>query len=364
MTLSQHTPDQLKEKLIKHCLQTWKSKAYPVTKSEAITLQFSFLEEGKMPPGLVLLDANPKGHLFMPFDMSPPKDPHLLQEMRKLKAAISGPWCASVNAALDRQIMRYGLWKVWNRANGNLSHSSTLETYDKVELIAKYRVMFDFRSASEILLAPKAHTDIGTDTNTNTAPEGHIMVYLLRARGDDRLEIRDFFLMPRDGMAIFHGLLERASNPYGEILDVELEEMGVQIINDPSSEWWCYKLVDSSDIKQPRLVLEEKWQLVNTTEQFKKMMEQIKYSNRSLMVTSARLLPEARRISQLESNNNLGVLRAPMLDPPLSGIPLSEAEKSTEPASKEVQGDGKRKGKRGWDPDGIEFSALMKRLCK
>ncbi|KAI1492502.1 hypothetical protein F5X96DRAFT_381187 [Biscogniauxia mediterranea] len=351
MSPPQEASEQMKEKLISHCWETWKSKAYPVTHSEAMRLSFDFLNAEKMPPGVVVLIANPKRYLFIPFDMGPPKDPKLLQERRKLMAAISGPWYASVNAALDKQLVRYGLWEVWN-----LSHPSTPKICEKVELIAKHRIMSEY---SEFVLTLTAHTDIGTDT----APEGHIVVYLLLARGDDRLEIRDFFLIPQDGMAIFHGLLKRASNPYGETLYDELDKIGYQMINEPSklSIEWCYKLVDSSDIKQPRLVLEEKWQPVNTTEQFKEMMEQIKDSNRSLMVTSEHLLPEARRISQLESNN-LGVLRAAMLDPPIGGIPLSEAEKSTEPASKEVQGDGKKKGRREWDV--TELSALAKRFCK
>ncbi|KAI1502260.1 hypothetical protein F5X99DRAFT_163385 [Biscogniauxia marginata] len=347
-TINGATPEDVKEKFVQHCLRTWLSKGFPMTPSEARTRQFSLGDgEKKQLDGQLILDSNPKGFFFVPFDSRPPDDPELRKEREELNAAVRAQSFAPVNALLDKEIMRDGLLVLSAIDKMNPPTLSSLKTYEKVERIAKFRLLIDSLRALRPGPKPKP------------VREDHIKVYLLRARGDEKLEIRDFLLSPRDGMGIFYGLLEQASNPYGngngalscsteaieimsnprrKISEAEREEMRreaqmeAQFIEDMPRNW-SYRLVNSSDVKRPRVFVGSEWEPVDTEDQYKKMIGLVKDdSDRSLMVTRTSRIPEARRISKLGCNGDDAIKgpspnNAPIQEPPSSssdtGDPLS-----------------------------------------
>ncbi|KAI5928618.1 hypothetical protein F4810DRAFT_13378 [Camillea tinctor] len=305
MATQEDIPEQLKERLIRHHLQTWRSKAVPVTMEEAVSKQFT-MDGNKDPPGQVFQDANPKGFLFIPFDSSLPNDLQLREERYKLMDAFTSQIYGFVSALLDEEIIRYDLQGANNGGIGEVPPLASLLIHEKVKLVAKNRLLFEFMNTPNPHEAAAAALKREVDTSPSAQIEKYdpqIKVYLLRVRGDERLEIRDILLSHKARMTAFHSLLEENSDPYGPtpfscgpegiesmIYNDRLPELGPEESRVDFMEklprTWCYRLVKTFTNQKPMVIAWSDWKSVETEEQYKEMMELVQFNEYSLMVTS------------------------------------------------------------------------------
>ncbi|RYO81331.1 hypothetical protein DL766_004482 [Monosporascus sp. MC13-8B] len=120
--------EEIGEALIQTCLETWRSRATPITPEEYIFQQWQpGGENPRRTAGSLVPDHNPKGCLFVPFDNSPPADQQLLEKRAALKRTIDEHGFAASELLLDREIMEHGYLTFEGLGNTSLAQLKTFE---------------------------------------------------------------------------------------------------------------------------------------------------------------------------------------------------------------------------------------------
>lgn len=121
---------QIKETLVQNCVDTWRSRARPMTLEESVSKQWRLGDDGDADRenGALVSDGNPKGYLFVPFDDSAPSDQVLLQQRHVLRGAIRDGDFKAAEALLDEEI-EGGAYLFFEGIDRPLSW---LKTYEKV----------------------------------------------------------------------------------------------------------------------------------------------------------------------------------------------------------------------------------------
>jgi hypothetical protein len=135
MSASRSEANRIKEELVEHCLETWRSKAKPMSIHEHISQTWEFNPDAKdenkpeehmessemhfafppqdtpgMPEGALISDGNPKGYLFVPFDYKPLTDTKFMEERGRLGNITNDEkLCAEIDVLCDLTIEQFGL---------------------------------------------------------------------------------------------------------------------------------------------------------------------------------------------------------------------------------------------------------------
>ncbi|KAI0603417.1 hypothetical protein F4775DRAFT_30200 [Biscogniauxia sp. FL1348] len=249
MATDEDTPEQLAEKLIQNCLQTWMSRSYPISPSETSVMKAACYDLNDPLNGQINRAPNSKNTIYISYNSGPPKDPKLLLERRKIRSAITSRCFDTVNDLLTMQVLQIqkaiGLaGQMWMRG----SYQFPLKMYEKADYIAKHRLAMDSLKIPPLSRPPKV------SKRTDTVLESLIPMLILQIGADGKTYVRDFLLRPQDGMVIFYGLLEMASIPYGldmlEVLnhickssEAKSEEIDTRFTSELPRDWH-YKIGD------------------------------------------------------------------------------------------------------------------------
>ncbi|RYP58545.1 hypothetical protein DL769_008919 [Monosporascus sp. CRB-8-3] len=283
------------EALIQTCLETWRSRAKPITPEEYIAQQWQ-LDGEKLgrPAGGLVPDDNPKGYLFVPFDTSPPVDQQLLEKRTALKRAIDEHGFAASELLLDREIMEQGYLTFEGPGSTSLAQ---MKTYEKVALIAKYRLLQTSRYPTS-----NSHGNPAS----NGPPPGKRRMWMLRVTGFKTLALESFYLPLTIPFGEFLQRLEEIAEPY--------KNTGISDRHTYEAERasWSYQFCKEFD--GVSRVVEEEWHTVDAPEEFDAMLRAMEGSKLAPVFMRTCKITEGRRISRLlnhETPKTLETLETP-----------------------------------------------------
>ncbi|RYP50460.1 hypothetical protein DL768_004052 [Monosporascus sp. mg162] len=313
---------EISETLIRTCLETWRSRAKPITPEEYIAQQWQLGgEKPGRPAGALVSDDNPRGYLFVPFDDSPPADQQLLGKRAELKRAIDERGFAASELLLDLEIMEQGYLIFEGLGDTGLAQ---MKTYEKVGLIAKYRLLETSRYPTP--------TSYGNPAS-NGPFAGERRMWMLRVTGFETLAIESFYLSLTIPFDVFLQRLEVAE-PYKntgisdrhtyEAVEHWESNRAAQRTEEEEAEWleslikeaslspqeqasWSYQFCKEFD-GVSRMV-EEEWRTVDAPDEFDAMLRAMEGSKLAPVFMRTCKITEGRRISRLlnpETPENTG----------------------------------------------------------
>ncbi|RYP32262.1 hypothetical protein DL767_005313 [Monosporascus sp. MG133] len=304
---------EISEALIQTCLETWRSRAIPMTPEEYIAQQWQLGgEKPGRPAGALVSDDNPQGYLFVPFDDSAPADQQLLGKRAGLNRAIDEHGFAASELLLDLEIMGQGYLTVEGLSNTGLAQ---MKTYEKVSLITKYQLLETSRYPT-----PTSHGNPAS----NGPLAGKRRMWMLRVTGFETLAIESFYLSLTIPFGVFLQHLEEAAEPYKNtgISDRHTYEAvehwecnrAAQRTEEEEAEWleslikeasltpqeqdsWSYQFCKEFD-GVSRMV-EKEWHTVDAPEEFDAMLRAMEGSKLAPVFMRTCRIIEGRRISRL-----------------------------------------------------------------
>ncbi|RYP07271.1 hypothetical protein DL764_002586 [Monosporascus ibericus] len=305
--------EEFSEALIQTCLETWRSRAKPITPEEYIAQQWQLgSEKPRRPAGALVSDDNPKGYLFVPFDDSPPADQQLLGKRAELQRAIDEHGFAASELLLDLEIMEHGYLTFEGFGTTGLAQ---MKTYEKVGLIAKYRLLETSRYAT-----PTSHGNPAS----NGPSAGKRRMWMLRVTGFETLAIESFYLSSTTPFGVFRRRLEEVAEPYKntgisdrhtcEAVEHWEGNRAAQRTEEEEAEWleslmkeasltpqeqasWSYQFCKELD-GVSRMV-EEEWHTVDAPEEVDAMLREMERSKLAPVFMRTCRITEGRRISRL-----------------------------------------------------------------
>ncbi|KAI1085717.1 hypothetical protein F5B20DRAFT_519434 [Whalleya microplaca] len=255
--------------------------------------------------GMMIPDKDdPMYHFFTPFDSSAPTDPALLERRQQLQDAIDAdPGLAhKVDKLMEVEIDKEGWLALTSEDIFNPVKACTLEFFEKVELLARYRLLDNEPSPSYESPDPSA------------VVKRYMKMYAVTVSEFGDLNVKDFMApaSPELGIHYFHHLLINATSIwqvmgfwYRNLLGPEEED---------EDKDWSYRLVDvprGSRAGKPQVSVDLNWSPVNTYEQYEGMLLLCRDLGRSAIFIRTSALGETRRIAEEKQRNTREIDEAP-----------------------------------------------------
>ncbi|EMR71875.1 hypothetical protein UCREL1_1073 [Eutypa lata UCREL1] len=282
--------EKIKEEIVQHTITTWRSKGTHMTFDEFIMQQFSL--DGNMPDrkeGALVTDGdNRKGYLFVPFDYSVSSNQQLITGRLTLKGLVDEFDSDDIRAVvplLDQEIEEGGYLFFEEMLDVSLDE---IKFYDKVTLIAKYRLL-DFRGLNQ------------------PPPESKKKMFMVRVIRGEKLDAKPFYTLPGMGYNAFIGRLGEEGRRYGSFASEEDERKWVEEFLRDSIYYgdldkWSFIFTDGTD-ETPRLAYDEEWKPLASREIFDEMFRNMEEEGDKLTPVFLRTceIEKARRITGSEN---------------------------------------------------------------
>ncbi|KAI1378262.1 hypothetical protein F4677DRAFT_389028 [Hypoxylon crocopeplum] len=345
----------IKKELIDNCLSSWASRGKDINGTGAsvtglpVTQLWQFDKDQLATSGAAWqLDGPGTGWHFIPFNDGIPKHPHIIQLRKRLDYVKQDKVLSErIEDLLNKEIDQLDLIAFYlseSVTDETSASKSGLELYEKVKLIAKFRLL-QYVTASQPPPPPPPNT------------EGKVKMFMLRVTPYERLKI-EIFLAPISleyCWDCFRDLLEDVAEPYlsagisnRDLLERDLfgrpEGWVVHPLTDEEQgRWdeqlrleaslsreelssWSYRLCDLpvGNADHPTTFYERhqwsetKWVFIDTKEAYEKMFRYVKERGMSAIFIRTWKIAEAVQISERRneeaSRSQQGTL--PRQDPP------------------------------------------------